>query len=358
MNETANMNIHLFASENLYSFKYLKFISDNFNLKDHTFIFRKRSSVHFTYDDEIRKRIFFPHNNIHFFIRYFRLLKKADKIIMHQLPHGPALILWILFPGLLKKTTWSIWGGDVYFYRKANESFSGRFYEFFRRRIIPRIPVITSFARGDFETVREVYRTSARYLPCMYPLPVDFLNFKPEIEKETGAFTILAGNSGNPSNNHSEILRKLAPLKENNIRIICPLSYSGNEGYINNVVYLGRQIFGDKLVPLHEIIEPGRYLELLFSCDAAIMNHDRQQGLGTILPLLYFGKKVFLRADTSSYNYLQSIGCTLYDISSVDKFDESLFSHDPGLEKNRKIIEDLMSEKRYRETWENIFNTI
>ncbi|MCU0456638.1 MAG: TDP-N-acetylfucosamine:lipid II N-acetylfucosaminyltransferase [Bacteroidales bacterium] len=352
------MNIHLFASENLYSFKYLKFISDNFNLEDHTFIFRKRSSVPFEYDDEIRKKIFFPHNNIYFFVSHYRLLNRAEKILLHQLPHGPALILWNLFPCLLKKITWSIWGGDVYYYRRANESITARFYEIFRRRIIPRIPVIVSFAHGDFETVREVYGTNARYLPCMYPLPVDFLSFKTESKKEEGIYTILAGNSGNPSNNHTEILRKLAPLKESNIRIICPLSYSGNEGYINEVVSLGRETFGDRFVPMREIIEPGRYLEFLFSCDAAIMNHDRQQGLGNILPLLYFGKKVFLRTGTSSYTYLESLGCTLYDISSVDKFDESLFSHDPGLEKNRKIIEELMSEERYREVWENIFNTI
>jgi len=352
------MVVHIFVSENLYTVRYLKFISGNFNLKDHTFIFRKRSSVLLKYNDEIRKRVFFTKNNIHFFSGHYTLLKKADKIIMHQLPNGPALLLWNLFPGLLKKTTWSIWGGDVYYYRIADDSITGRFYEFLRGKLIPRIPVIISFARGDFETVREVYGTKARYLPCMYPLPVDFMNYKTVSEKEKGIFTILAGNSGNKSNNHPDIFKKLAPLKESNIRIICPLSYSGNEGYINEVVSMGREMFGDKLVTMHEIIEPGRYLELLFSCDAAIMNHDRQQGLGNILPLLYFGKKVYLRQGTSSYNYLESLGCTLYDISSVDKFDESLFSHDPGLEKNRKIIGDLMSEKRYREVWEKIFNTI
>lgn len=352
------MIVHIFSSENLYSARYLRFVGDNFDIQNHAFIFKKRAPKPSYFPEGIKKVIIYRLNNFHLLFSFLTEFRKASKIIFHQLPHGPSLILWNLFPGLLKKTTWSIWGGDVYYYRNAKESASGRFYEFFRRKIIPRIPVIVSFARGDFETVREVYGTNARYLPCMYPLPVDFLNFKTEIKEEKGIFKILAGNSGNPSNNHTEILRKLVPLKEKNIRIILPLSYSGNEGYINDVVSFGWETFGDKLVPVHEIIEPGRYLELLFSCDAAIMNHDRQQGLGTILPLLYFGKKVFLRADTSSYNYLESIGCTLYDISSVDKFDESLFSNDPGLEKNRKIIEDLMSEKRYREIWENIFNTI
>ena len=105
------------------------------------------------------------------------------------------------------------------------------------------------------------------------------------------------------------------------------------------------------------MLDTDKYLNLLYDIDVAIMNHDRQQGLGNILPLLYFAKKVFMRSGTSSFEYLESIGCHLYDISSFDTLDESIFRPEQEkLEKNSCIIGDLLSEKRYRELWERILN--
>lgn len=353
------MNVHIFSSENLYSYKYLKFLEGNFDLSSSRFVFKKPAGKEFEYSDKLKERIFYPRNNIQFFSRMLPELKKSTKILFHQLPHGPALIFWNLFPGLLLKVTWIIWGGDVYLYRQARESLSNRIYELFRKMMIKRIPRIASFAPGDYEIIKKIYGTKAVYLPSMYPLPVDFLHFAGSTAPGpgTGELKILAGNSGNPSNLHHEILSKLEPLKDSAIRIYCPLSYSGNPEYINSVEARGKQIFGGKFISMIEMLDPDKYLNLLYGIDVAIMNHDRQQGLGNILPLLYFGKKVFMRSGTSSFEYLESIGCHLYDISSFDTFDESFFrTEQEKLEENSHIIGDLLSEKRYRELWERILN--
>ncbi len=353
------MNIHIFSSEHFYTFKYLKFLEGNFDISSSRFFFKRPVGKEFEYGNMLKSRIFYPRNNFQFFSRMLPDLRKSSKILFHQLPHGPALILWNLFPKLLSKVTWIIWGGDVYLYRQATESLSNRFYEQLRKRIIKRIPRIASFAPGDYEIIRKIYGTKAQYFPSMYPLPVDFLHFagSTATEPKTGELKILAGNSGNPSNLHYEIFSKLEPLKDSAIRIYCPLSYSGNPDYISSVEARGKQIFGDKFIPMNEILDPDRYLDLLYDIDVAIMNHDRQQGLGNILPLLYFGKKVFMRSGTSSFEYLKSIGCHLYDISSFDTFDESLFrSEQEKLKENSHIIGDLLSEKRCRELWERILN--
>jgi dTDP-N-acetylfucosamine:lipid II N-acetylfucosaminyltransferase len=87
------------------------------------------------------------------------------------------------------------------------------------------------------------------------------------------------------------------------------------------------------------------------------MNHERQQGLGNILPLLFFGKKVYLRSGTSSFEYLKSIGCRLHDLSSFNTFDESLLTPEQDEpENNSRIIGALLSEKRCRDLWERILN--
>ncbi len=332
------MNIHIFSSEHYYTFKYLKFLEGNFDLSYSRFVFKRPVGEEFEYGQFLKSRISYPRNNIRFFSRMLPDLRKSSKILFHQLPHGPALILWNLFPKLLSKVTWIIWGGDVYLYRLATESLSNRFYEQLRKRIIKRITRIASFAPGDYEIIREIYGTKAEYLPSMYPLPVDFLHFTgpPVSEQKTGELKILAGNSGNPTNLHHEILSKLEPLKDSAIKIFCPLSYSGNPDYINSVEARGKQIFGGKFIPMHEMLDPDKYLNLLYDIDVAVMNHDRQQGLGNILPLLYFGKKVFMRSGTSSFEYLESIGCRLFDITSFDTFDESLFSSEQEkLKENR-----------------------
>ena len=353
------MNIHIFSSEHFYTYRFLKFLESNFDLSLHKFVFKRPTDQKFDYGEILKARIIYPRNNIRFFFSMLPELRRSSKILFHQLPHGPVLILWNLFPQLLSKVTWIIWGGDVYLYRHSKESLSGRIYELFRKMMIKRIPRIASFAPGDYEIIRKVYGTKADYYPSMYPLPVDFLNYPwPAIsEKKSDEIKILAGNSGNPSNFHHEIISRLEPMKDAAIKIYCPLSYSGNPGYSASVEERGKHIFGDKFIAMHEIVAPDKYLDLLYAIDVAILIHDRQQGLGNILPLLYFGKKVFMRAGTSSYSYLKSIGCHLSDISSFDTFDESLFRSEQEKQiENRRIIGELLSEKRCRELWERILN--
>lgn len=350
------MDIHIFISENLYTFRYLKFLEGNFDLSSSLFVFKKASSESLKYSDSFAGKIVYTQNNIQFFASLLPQLRRSSRILFHQLPHGPSLILWNLFPWLISKITWIIWGGDVYQYRKEKVSLTDRLYEICRRRIIKRIKRIASFIPGDFEIIRKTYNTKAEYLQSMYPLPVDFLHYsKPETDRQERPLRILAGNSGNPSNLHAEILEKLEPLRDSDIKIYCPLSYSGNSGYVKSVTERGKEIFGDKFIAITKLVDPGQYLELLYDTDVAIMNHDRQQGLGNILPLLYFCKKVFLKSGTTTFKYLESTGCTVFDISAISVFDASLFDKEKNkLEKNREIIGNLLSEDRCRKLWERI----
>jgi dTDP-N-acetylfucosamine:lipid II N-acetylfucosaminyltransferase len=351
------MIIHIFISENLYSLKYMKFLEDNFDLSSSRFVFKKRSGKDYEYSDNFKGKIFYPRNNIQLVYRLLPELRSSSRILFHQLPYGPATLLWNLFPGLLAKVTWIIWGGDVYLYRQKNKSLSARFYEWSRKMLIRRIQRIASFVPGDYEIIRKAYGIKADYLPCMYPLPVDFMHtvISPDPDHAKGVLRILAGNSGNPSNLHHEILAKLEPLKNSSIRIYCPLSYSGNPDYINTVIEHGEKIFGPGFIPMIELLDPDKYLNLLYNIDVAIMNHDRQQGLGNILPLLYFGKRVWMRSGTSSFEYLKSLGCRLYDIQSINTFDNSIFGSDEDTHgENKMIIQELLSETRCRKLWEQI----
>lgn len=350
---------HLFVSENLYTFSYLEFLGKNFDISPCLFIFRGKTQKKFAYPDKLKNRIIRADGNLRFIFSIIPILRKCESIILHQLPYGPSLFVWNLLPRILARTTWIIWGGDVYIFRIKQESFLKYIYEFLRKRIIVRIPRIASFIPGDFEIVRQVYNSKADHFQSMYPLPVDFLNFPVSDENKSldGITNILVGNSGDESNRHMEILLSLEFLKNTDIRIFCPLSYSGNPGYKSSVIKTGCEIFGDKFKPLTEIMEPEQYLRLLSGVDIAVMNHNRQQGLGNILPLLYFGKKVFLRNDTTTSEYLRNIGCSFYDIRSIGTDQASFLKLEKEiLAKNTRIIGEQLSEKNCVNLWMPILN--
>jgi dTDP-N-acetylfucosamine:lipid II N-acetylfucosaminyltransferase len=351
------MKVHLFASENLYTFAYLRFLEENFDISSSVFVFRRNIGLSFDYPVSVKERIISARSNLSFLKKVIPLLKRSEKFFFHQLPYGPSLFIWNLYPGLLAKATWIIWGGDVYIHREGRENFRKTVYEYLRRRMIRRIPLIASFIPGDFEIVRKVYDSKATYLQSAYPIPVDFMTreFKHDTTADKKEIRILVGNSGNESNNHIEILKILDFLKNADVRIVCPLSYSGNNEYISLVVTEGRKIFGEKFEPLMTILKTDHYLDLLAGIDIAVMNHERQQGLGNILPLMYFGKKVYLRSETTTYKFLKELGCTVYDIESDKDPENSFLTIDRHeLIKNRKIITDLLSVERYKSLWTKI----
>ncbi|MGD0583681.1 MAG: TDP-N-acetylfucosamine:lipid II N-acetylfucosaminyltransferase [Bacteroidales bacterium] len=348
------MKVHLFASENLYTFAYLRFLEKNFDISSFVFVIRRKIGLSFDYPVAVKERIIFARSNLAFMKKVIPLLKRSEKFFFHQLPYGPSLFLWNLYPGLLSKATWIIWGGDVYIHREGKENIRKTVYEYLRRRIIRRIPLIASFIPGDFEIVRKVYYSKAAYLQSAYPIPVDFMarELKDETDTDKKVTRVLVGNSGNESNNHIEIFKFLDFLKKAEVKMICPLSYSGNNEYINLVAAEGRKIFAEKFEPLMTILNTDDYLDLLAGIDIAVMNHERQQGLGNILPLMYFGKKVYLRSETTTYRFFKDLGCVIFDIESVKSQENSFLTiNSSELNKNRKIVSDLLSEERYISLW-------
>lgn len=349
--------VHLFTSESLYTYSYFRFLERNYDISKSLFVFKNKTGKVFDHSPAIREKILKCKNNLDFISNIVPLLKKSDRVLLHQLPCGPSLVTWNFLPGILLKSSWIIWGGDLYFYKNSRENLKNIFYEKLRKRILAKIPRYVTLIPGEFELASKRYNKAAIHFPAIYPPPLDFTTYKGSrwTGDKSADIVILAGNSGNPSNNHHEILSKLVSVRDMKIKIICPLSYSGNNAYINSIVAAGDSIFGNKFIPLLEFITPENYLDLLWNADIAIMNHDRQQGIGNILPLLYFGKKVFIRSDTTTYRYLSEIGCRLYDLLPVKSFNNQELSLDHDeLDANHKIIGELISEENCIHMWDRI----
>jgi dTDP-N-acetylfucosamine:lipid II N-acetylfucosaminyltransferase len=353
------MHVHLFTNESLYSNELLKLFESTVNPDHHLFVFRKAKTGKYIYSPEIETRVVYSTNFKHLLTYILPVMKSAEWNYFHYLPYGPSLILWAFQPKIIAKSTWIVWGGDVFIYKQKNQSIKHMFFERLRKRIIPWFPEIAAFVKEDALEAKKVYKSKAQYVPILYPIPVNLKNLENLVGENHGSTkNILIGNSADPSNNHFEILEMLSDFCNEDISIYCPLSYYGDQEYIGMVIKKGLEVFGDKFKPLTTMMTTQDYAKFLNNMDISIMNHYRQQGLGNIIPLLFLGKKVFIRSDISSFPFLINSGCVIFDTCSMNKSNfASFISIDEKIpEINRKAVERIISPSNYKELWNNLFS--
>jgi len=288
-----------------------------------------------------------------------KLMNNSEKIFIHGLFSKELVLLLFGQPWLLKKSYWVIWGGDLYHYKFRNQTFKSNSYEFLRKKVIKNIGNIVTLVEGDYELAKKWYNTKAKYHEAFYPNQIVFDNLTNiNNDKNVNKIIIQIGNSADPSNNHLDILQKLLKFKNNDIELIVPLSY-GNTEWAKYVVQKGKELYGDKFKPLVEFLPSAEYAKILSSVDVAIFNHDRQQALGNILALLHAGKKVFIKNDITTWNFLKKKGLTVYNTYDIDKlsFEEFVYMDESLKTKNKEIIEREFSEEKCAELWGNIFNS-
>ena len=101
-------------------------------------------------------------------------------------------------------------------------------------------------------------------------------------------FTLLLGNSGDPSNRHIEGLKAIHAQFGEQVRIEVPLGYPpGNEAYISQVQAAAEALFPNGQVNLlRENLAFDDYLALLARCHVGYFMFERQQGVGTLCLLI------------------------------------------------------------------------
>ena len=282
------------------------------------------------------------------------MLYKADKIIIHSLA-SPFLLFYLYFsPKLIRKTYWAIWGKDLYFYKMLEKKyFYHEIYEFFRKKVCKNIPHIIGFSKRDYELALKWYSSKAdRYENFMYPSNC-YKNIEC-LEKDSNTKVFLVGNSADPSNNHEASLSLLEKHKNDDIKIIAPLSY-GNSSYAKKIKNKGEAIFGKKFIALTNLLPPDEYIKLLCEVDVGLFAHNRQQAMGNIITLLGMMKKVYIRKDITTWGTLTEMGITLFDITEFNINDSD---HSNQLKENRTIIKNYFSEENLLDQWNRVFTDV
>jgi dTDP-N-acetylfucosamine:lipid II N-acetylfucosaminyltransferase len=352
------MIVHLFAGQSNYSNAWLTLYARHFDNGGDYFVFGFGATpkTAFDYDEQITKRILNARKPGDLFFRIIPLLFRARWIYFHALAYDPSLLFWRMNRRMVKRSTWIIWGFDLYAFQKRKMSLRTRIYERLRESVIPCFPEIAAYVEEDAVLARSRYDSKAEYIQILYPIPVKKELLEGE-KKEGGSVNILIGNSGDPANYHREMIDILSVFVGEDILITCPLSYGGNPAYIQEITSEGKRVLGDKFRPLLSMLDPGSYAAILRNTDIALMNHRRQQGLGNILSLLYLGKKVYLRKDTSSYAFFRRNRCKVFEIEEVVRMTFEDFSRPPAdVSDTRRYAEEIMSEENYVKLWSNLLN--
>jgi len=342
--------------DNIYLRKFIEMINRNLGKERHAFVVLSY--------DPIRHLDNREHDNVHFMRAHRRfsllrgedakkfssLIRDSDRAVIHHLSDAAIRLLH----GTKIEKNWVLWGSDLYDYIPiplfqsrtrdllassaegglVNRAKQGRralvalWRNRRRKAFVREIDNVMTCIEGDYRLVVEHFRTKARRVHFSYPIPVDFddLNAtdRPAIPKKYDfkskyEYVIQLGNSGYPSNNHVEVLHRLRNIESGNFCVVAILSYGDNPAYIRGVIEQGRALLGERFIPITEYLEPEAYAGILRQIDVAIMNHNRQQGMGNIVSLLYMGKKVFLSEGVTTFGYLTEAGIAVYPVQSIDR---------------------------------------
>ena len=232
-------------------------------------------------------------------------------------------------------------GGDFYFPEQQT---------WVKKWVIKRIKHFITYLKDDFEYVKKWYAAKGKYHEClMYP---SNLYKKYDLKQKTeNTINIQVGNSADPTNNHIAVFQILLKHKSKDIKIYAPLAY-GDKNYANTVILKGKELFGNKFIPITKFIPINSYLDFLGDIDIAIFAHKRQQAMGNIITLLGLGKKIYIRNSISSWQFFKDIDVQLFNYPNIklDTLNNTI------KEKNIKTIKSFFSEENYIKQLKSFLN--
>lgn len=297
----------------------------------------------------------------------FKVLSCRDKLFVHGF-YNTKLVRYLLY----KKKYYNknqlvliIWGADLYNARallmERGFHIKTRINEIIKKRLIKQCNTFMTFACSDFDLICKWYGAKGKQFDCIYPTNADvkLLDKLLKEKKERDSTKILLGNSATVSNQHMLALDKLSVFSDENIKIICPLSY-GDKDYAKEVCRYAKRVFGSKFVPVLEYLTSDEYSKLLNSVDIALFYNNRQQATGNIEILAYLKKKIYLRSDTTTWaHYVVRDDCKFFDALQIDSmsFEDFIGINESDMEYNHNYINKVWDISEIKILWDMVMYT-
>lgn len=294
------------------------------------------------------------------FIRFIFAAHKADRLIFNGLFYKKIVLFFSFMPWLLGKALWLPWGGDLYWRLYGNNTTKSSLFIALKGWFVRHLYGIATPTYGDYATAIKWYGNGPKYINAgcnIFDFELADLNQLVADKSRNLTPRIQIGNSGDPTNEHIEIIEMLSRFSGLDMEIFVPLTY-GNKEYIDEVIAKGKALFGDKFIPLTQFMSPDKYNNYLASIDVVIFNHRRQQGFGNLVISLYLGAKVFIRKDVSTWEYLmEGMGCLIHDTNSISEIDfQKLLGNSVEIiQKNRAAVAHLFDRQWQKDSWARLY---
>ncbi|MDD2886295.1 MAG: TDP-N-acetylfucosamine:lipid II N-acetylfucosaminyltransferase [Aliarcobacter sp.] len=274
--------------------------------------------------------------------KFSNSLSKYEFIIIHSLTDITKKL--ILNSSNNIKFLWLGWGYDYYGYldkklllEKTLNLKEKMFHKNKKRQVLLKIKnfIKNKLIYRDINNLEKIFDKINYFSPVLYEdyllIKNKFKNFKPKYidwnygslddilikeDLEISGKNILLGNSASFENNHIEAIELIEKMDLKDKKIICPLSY-GDKDYANKIILYGNTKLMDKFEPLIDFMSIEKYNQTLSSCSIVIMNHLRQQALGNIILMIYFGAKVFLNKENPVYEFFKNNGAIVFSIEEL-----------------------------------------
>lgn len=250
-----------------------------------------------------------------------------------------------------KKIVWYFWGSDAYslpeVYTKIKQyrtdyvrEFLGKCKQVFKPlaskstklNFIKKIDYVAHYSIDDYNLLKTLLKKDAVFKYFTYGVIDYILDFEATVLGND----IILGNSASQNNHHLYTIKKKIPTGINK-KIYCPLSYGGNNKYVEQVIKAGKKKFKNNFIPLTELINTNIYhKELLPKAEFALMPHNRSQAWGNIMQLLWQGSKVFMFSSNNLFKFLKEKGFLIFEINKQSFSELSNLKID--VELNKKLL--------------------
>lgn len=217
-------------------------------------------------------------------------------------------------------------------------------------RVIKEIDFFVGYEE-EFMLTQKALKHEMKHIPWEYYFSIEELR-RSAVNQGSGA--ILLGNSDDPMNNHLDLLRKLEKVIVDGQKIIVPVA-GAPEAYLNGLKKIQGQSKAEILLQ-EKLLDSQSFFGLMDEVSYVIFGHLRQQGVGTILPLLYAGKKAFLWEQNPLKAILERWGL---EISAIDKISADAFIvlDEKQVNLNRSRLESVLSAEADTKRWKHILNS-
>ncbi|WP_343804292.1 TDP-N-acetylfucosamine:lipid II N-acetylfucosaminyltransferase [Marinobacterium maritimum] len=325
-NSTRKNNIVHICFNNMHIEPLLSILGTNATNKDFNNIFfieQTRSVPSYTLNTESNDQAYFFDNKKD--IENLTSICSADStavVFIHGLFYDWQIELLKRVPNN-KKVAWVMWGGDFYGAIKSREV---------RSFINEKIDFVSTGLKQEQELFDQYFDKKPK-LSAVYSF-----GFENITESTSTDDVIFVGNSGDPSNNHMEMLEALASKKDiEQYKIVVPFTYNGTADYIEQLREKVRSLGLNNVEFLTQQLDRESYYRLLSKASLYISAHDRQQGFGHITACLYFGVPVVIK-DYINVDGTEIKNPSWHDLVEVDGFDLIKLSE---FKQNKKIQQTI-----------------